>query len=112
MSNSNLEIDITLPLKQWKQCGCSYTKIKAFCESKIKQLDIPTEKVVPTAEMYRLCIDMLKLAKCNNALLIAVTSNKFGTVFQFQFDTEGNCNKFYELFVKALNRHKIYRPED
>lgn len=111
MSNSNFEIGITIPLEKWKQCGCSYPKIKAFCESKIKQLDTPTEKVVPAAEMYRLCIDMLKLAKCNNALLIAVTDNKFGTVFQFQFDTEENCDKFYELFVKALSRHKIYRSE-
>ncbi|MBR2704159.1 MAG: hypothetical protein IKE91_01680 [Clostridia bacterium] len=119
MSNSNFEIDITLPLKSWERCKLSYDDVSAFCREKSIEFRTkakegePTfrnDPLVPRADMYDLCIIMLNIAKNYGAELLSMTPIKKRVTFKFNFDSESCLDLFHEEFVMWLKRAKLVDP--
>ncbi len=119
MSESNFEIDITLPLKGWEKCKTNYDAVSKFCRERTLELRTQAKSVnptfkndplVPQADMYDLCIIMLNLAKNYDAEFLSMIYEKKKVTFKFKFDSEGCHDLFYENFITWLKRAKLVPP--
>lgn len=122
MSNLNLKMDITLPLKNWEKYDISFDRLIAFCQEKCHELQKEANEeaktkissanlIAPAADMYKLCIAMLQTAKTSGAKLVSITCTKRGIVFEIVFTDPTVYKKFYTFFVHTAKKYGVYSQE-
>lgn len=117
MSDSAFEISITLPLYKWEKCPLDYNRILDFCRMKNTELMLkercnlsPTQNtlaLIPSADLYKFCIDILNTARDHKARISSIETHKKNTTFTFNFKSPKICDDFYVQIKKLCNEYHI-----
>lgn len=119
MSELPYVIQITLPLKDWKERSRSLEANQNYCSSKIFGFKFALKKmnefqsfnspINEVLRLYKLCSDILVLAETYHALLISLYATKKGssTVFEFKFLKESSYNKFYQELIGVFESYNL-----